>query len=73
MSTLIIPVQVIPSRLAINKFSKAYTLLKAFGLIWDAVTEAGKVVSNEIKKHAQIQLVKQADNAGGQTGTSPGN
>ena len=34
---------------------------KAFGLTWDAVTEAGQVVvSDEIKIHAEVQLVKQA-------------
>ncbi|MFD3001483.1 YceI family protein [Pontibacter toksunensis] len=34
---------------------------KAFGLTWDAVTEAGSVVvSDEIKLQAEIQLVKQA-------------
>lgn len=33
---------------------------KDFDLTWDAVTEAGQVVvSNEIKLHAEIQLVKQ--------------
>lgn len=33
---------------------------KDFGLMWDAVTEAGQVVvSNEIKVHADIQLIKQ--------------
>ncbi len=33
---------------------------KSFGLTWDAVTEAGQVVvSDEIKIHAEIQLVKQ--------------
>jgi polyisoprenoid-binding protein YceI len=33
---------------------------KDFELTWDAVTEAGQVVvSNEIKLHAEIQLVKQ--------------
>jgi polyisoprenoid-binding protein YceI len=32
---------------------------KDFGLTWDAVTEAGQVVvSNEIKIHAEIQLIK---------------
>jgi polyisoprenoid-binding protein YceI len=37
---------------------------KDFNLSWDAVTEAGQVVvSNEIKIHAEIQLVKQADTA----------
>ena len=34
---------------------------KDFKLTWDAVTEAGQVVvSNEIKIHAEVQLVKQA-------------
>ncbi|HWI91099.1 MAG TPA: YceI family protein [Flavisolibacter sp.] len=34
---------------------------KDFNLTWDAVTEAGQVVvSNEIKIHAEVQLVKQA-------------
>ena len=34
---------------------------KEFGLTWNAVTEAGSVVvSDEIKVHAEIQLVKQA-------------
>lgn len=34
---------------------------KDFGLTWSAVTEAGSVVvSDEIKLHAEIQLVKQA-------------
>lgn len=33
---------------------------KEFGLVWNAVTEAGQVVvSDEIKIHAEIQLVKQ--------------
>lgn len=33
---------------------------KDFHLMWDAVTEAGQVVvSNEIRLHAEIQLVKQ--------------
>ncbi|HEY1112525.1 MAG TPA: YceI family protein [Chitinophagaceae bacterium] len=33
---------------------------KDFNLTWDAVTEAGQVVvSNEIRLHAEIQLVKQ--------------
>ena len=32
---------------------------KAFGLTWDAVTEAGSVVvSDEIRLHAEVQLVK---------------
>jgi polyisoprenoid-binding protein YceI len=34
---------------------------KEFGLVWNAVTEAGSVVvSDEIKLHSEIQLVKQA-------------
>lgn len=34
---------------------------KEFGLTWNAVTEAGSVVvSDEVKIHAEIQLVKQA-------------
>jgi polyisoprenoid-binding protein YceI len=34
---------------------------KEFGLTWDAVTEAGKVVvSDDIRLHCEIQLVKQA-------------
>ncbi|HSI90038.1 MAG TPA: YceI family protein [Adhaeribacter sp.] len=34
---------------------------KEFGLTWNAVTEAGQVVvSDEIKLHAEVQLVKQA-------------
>ena len=34
---------------------------KEFGLTWNAVTEAGSVVvSDEIKLHAEVQLVKQA-------------
>ena len=34
---------------------------KEFKLSWDAVTEAGQVVvSNEIKVHGEIQLIKQA-------------
>ncbi|HKP32474.1 MAG TPA: YceI family protein [Chitinophagaceae bacterium] len=33
---------------------------KDFGLMWNAVTEAGQVVvSNEVKIHCEIQLVKQ--------------
>lgn len=33
---------------------------KEFGLVWNAVTEAGNVVvSDEIKVHAEVQLVKQ--------------
>jgi polyisoprenoid-binding protein YceI len=33
---------------------------KEFGLTWSAVTEAGQiVVGDEIKVHAEIQLVKQ--------------
>jgi polyisoprenoid-binding protein YceI len=35
---------------------------KDFNLTWDAVTEAGQVVvSNEIKIHAEVQLVKQVE------------
>jgi len=35
---------------------------KEFGLTWNAVTEAGSVVvSDEIKIHAEVQLVKQAN------------
>lgn len=35
---------------------------KDFGLTWNAVTEAGSVVvSDEIKIHAEVQLVKQAE------------
>lgn len=34
---------------------------KDFGLVWDAVTEAGSVVvSDDIRVHGEIQLVKQA-------------
>jgi polyisoprenoid-binding protein YceI len=34
---------------------------KDFGLTWNAVTEAGQVVvSNEVKVHCEIQLVKQS-------------
>jgi polyisoprenoid-binding protein YceI len=34
---------------------------KEFGLTWNAVTEAGSVVvSDEIKIHAEVQLIKQA-------------
>ena len=34
---------------------------KEYGLVWDAVTEAGQVVvSDEIRLHCEIQLVKQA-------------
>lgn len=34
---------------------------KEFGLLWNAVTEAGQVVvSDEIKIHCEIQLIKQA-------------
>jgi polyisoprenoid-binding protein YceI len=37
---------------------------KDFGLSWDAMTEAGQiVVANEIKLHAEIQLVKQQEAA----------
>ena len=33
---------------------------KEFGLTWNAVTEAGQVVvSDEIRLHAEIQVVKQ--------------
>lgn len=35
---------------------------KEFGLLWNAVTEAGQVVvSDNIKIHAEVQLVKQPD------------
>jgi polyisoprenoid-binding protein YceI len=35
---------------------------KEFGLTWNAVTEAGSVVvSDEIKIHAEVQLIKQAE------------
>jgi polyisoprenoid-binding protein YceI len=35
---------------------------KDFNLMWDAVTEAGQVVvSNEIKIHGEVQLVKQTE------------
>ena len=44
---------------------------KEFGLQWNAVTEAGHVVvSDEIKIHAEIQLVKQAATAGTEEATS---
>lgn len=34
---------------------------KEFGLLWNAVTEAGSVVvSDEIKIHAEVQLIKQS-------------
>ncbi len=34
---------------------------KEFGLVWNAVTEAGQiVVGDEIKLHSEIQLIKQA-------------
>lgn len=34
---------------------------KDFGLTWDAITEAGSVVvGNELKVHAEIQLIRQA-------------
>ena len=34
---------------------------KEFGLTWNAVTEAGQiVVSDDIRVHCEIQLVKQA-------------
>lgn len=37
---------------------------KEFGLVWSAVTEAGQVVvSDEIKIHAEVQLVRQPDSA----------
>lgn len=37
---------------------------KEFGLLWNAMTEAGQVVvSDEIRIHAEIQLVKQAGEA----------
>ena len=43
-----------------GKFSR-----KEFGLTWGAVTEAGQVVvGDEIKVHAEIQLIKQAAEAG---------
>ncbi|HMJ48029.1 MAG TPA: YceI family protein [Ferruginibacter sp.] len=33
---------------------------KEFGLVWNAVTEAGQiVVSDEIKVHAEVQMIKQ--------------
>ncbi len=32
---------------------------KDFGLVWDAVTEAGGVVGNDIKIHGRVQLVRQ--------------
>ena len=36
---------------------------KEFGLVWNAVTEAGSVVvSDEINIHAEVQLVKQEEN-----------
>ena len=35
---------------------------KEFGLLWNAVTEAGSVVvSDEIRIHADVQLIKQAE------------
>jgi polyisoprenoid-binding protein YceI len=38
---------------------------KEFGLTWGAVTEAGHVVvSDEIKIHSEVQLIKQAEAAG---------
>ena len=44
---------------------------KDFDLTWDAVTEAGQVVvSNEIKMHAEIQLIKQQEAASTQEKTS---
>lgn len=40
---------------------------KEFGLTWSAVTEAGQVVvSDEIKIHAEVQLVRQANTAAGE-------
>ena len=34
---------------------------KDFNLVWDAVTEAGQVVvSNDVKIHCEVQLIKQA-------------
>jgi polyisoprenoid-binding protein YceI len=34
---------------------------KEFGLTWNAVTEAGQVVvSDDIRLHAEIQLIKQS-------------
>lgn len=43
---------------------------KEFGLTWSAVTEAGHVVvSDEIKIHAEVQLVKQADATAGDAAT----
>ena len=34
---------------------------KEFGLVWNAVTEAGQVVvSDDIRLHCEIQLIKQA-------------
>jgi polyisoprenoid-binding protein YceI len=33
---------------------------KEFGLVWNAVTEAGQiVVSDDIRIHAEIQIIKQ--------------
>src|SRR5690606_17083677 len=38
---------------------------KEFNLTWDAVTEAGQVVvSNDIRIHCEVQLIKQAEAAG---------
>lgn len=38
---------------------------KEFNLTWDAVTEAGQVVvSNDIRIHCEVQLIKQAESAG---------
>jgi polyisoprenoid-binding protein YceI len=37
---------------------------KEFGLVWNAVTEAGHVVvSDDIKIHGEVQLIKQANTA----------
>ncbi len=42
---------------------------KEFNLTWSAVTEAGQVVvSNEIKIHCEVQLVKQAEEADAASG-----
>lgn len=42
---------------------------KEFNLMWDAVTEAGQVVvSNDIKIHCEVQLVKQAAAESKETG-----
>jgi len=35
---------------------------KEFGLLWNALTESGGVVvSDQIKIHAEVQLIKQAE------------